>query len=86
MSENYREYYNNLPSNDEGNQLLDSFSKALSGGLTVKERIQIASKDQDNVFICADAEQKVIVLHSVNNLGGSVRKPEDKIVGAVGMG
>ena len=68
MSENYREYYINLPSNDEGNEMMDSFSKALSSDLTVKERIQIASKDQDNVFICADAEQNVIVLHSVNNL------------------
>ena len=67
MSRNYGEYYFNLPSNDEGNKLLDSFSKALSGDLTVKERIQIATKDQDNVFIGADAEQNVIVLHSVNN-------------------
>ena len=82
----YREYFFNLPSNDDGNKLLDSFSEALSGDLTVKERIQIASKDQDNVSVCADAEQKVVVLHSVNNLGGSVRRPDDKIVGAVGMG
>ena len=86
MSKNYGEYYFNLPSNDEGNKLLDSFSKALSGDLMVKERIQIATNDQDNVFIGADAEQNVIVLHSVNNLGGSVRRPDDKIVGAVGMG
>ena len=28
----------------------------------------------------------MIVLHSVNNLGGSVRRPDDKIVGAVDMG
>ena len=85
MSENYREYYFNLPSNDEGNKLLDSFSQALSGSLTVKERIQIASQDQDNVFVCADVEQKVIVLHSVKNVGGSIRRPDDKLVGAVGM-
>ena len=86
MSKTYGDYYFNLPSNDERNKLMDSFSKALSGDLSAKERFQTATKDQDNVVIGADAEQHVVVLHSLNNLGGTVRRPDNKIVGAVGMG
>ena len=86
MANDYKSYYETLPSNEEGNKNMDSFSNAFSGDLSVDDRIRVATGDQDNVIIASDAEKSVVVLHSFHNLGGTVRRPEDKIVAAVGMG
>ena len=50
------------------------------------DRIRVATGDQDNVMIASDAKKSVVVLPSFHNLGGTFRRPEDKIVAAVGMG
>ena len=86
MAANFREYYNSLSSNEEGNKNMEAFTNAFSGELSVEDRIRLAVGDHDNVIVAADAEGNAVVLHSLANLGGTFRCKEDKIVAAVGMG
>ena len=86
MAANFREYYNSLSSNEEGNKNMEAFTNAFNGELSVEDRIRLAVGDHDNVIVAADAEGNAVVLHSLANLGGTFRCKEDKIVAAVGMG
>ena len=86
MAANFREYYNSLSSNEEGNKNMEAFTNAFNGELSVEDRIRLAVGDHDNVIVAADAECNAVVLHSLANLGGTFRCKEDKIVAAVGMG
>jgi len=42
-------------------------------------------KAKDNIILVARGSE-VMILHSVNNLGGSFNQPENKIVGLQGLG
>ena len=86
MTANFREYYNPLYSNEEGNKNMEAFTNVFNGELSVENRICWAVGDHDNVIVAADAENNAVVLHSLANLGGTFRCKEDKIVAAVGMG
>ena len=86
MATCFRDYYNSLPSNEEGNKNMEDFTDAFNEDLLVDERIRLAVGDPDNVIVAADAENNAVVLHSITNLGGTIRCKEDKIVAAVGMG
>ena len=86
MAQSYKKHFLELPSNDDGNKNNISFSKASSGEIAIKDRIKNATGDPDNVIICVDVKGKIQLIHSLSNLGGTIRRPEDKIVGAIGMG
>jgi len=86
MAANFREYYNSLSSNEEGNKNMEAFTNAFNGELSVEDRIRLAVGDHDNVIVAEDAEGNAVVLHSLANLGGTFRCKEDMIVAAVGMG
>ena len=77
MSKNFKEYFENHPSNEEGDKNMDSFTKA---------KTNIATNNADSVVVGADAENNAVIIHSLSNLGGNLLRPDDNIVGAVGMG
>ena len=81
---NFKNYFTKLESNDEGNENMASFANALSG--ESKEDAKTATYDADGVALGADAEDKAVLLHSMKNLGDSLRRTENKIVALVGMG
>ena len=86
MSKNFKEYFENHPSNEDGNKNMNSFSEALSGDKSKKEKISIATNNADSVVVGSNAENNVVIIHSLSNLGGNLLRPDDDIVGAVGMG
>ena len=86
MSKNFKEYVENHPSNDDGNKNMNSFSEALSGDKSQKEKTSTATKNAHRVFVDADAENNVVIIHSLSNLGGNLLRPDDNIVGAVEIG
>ena len=81
---NFKNYFANLESNEEGNKIMASFTNALSGD--TKEDTKTATCDADVMALGADAEEKVVLIHSMRNLGGLLRRPENKIAALVGMG
>ena len=81
---NFKNYFANLESNGEGNGNMASFTNALSGD--TKEDTKTATYDADGVALGADAEGKIVMIHSMKKLGGSLRRPENKIAVLVGMG
>ena len=86
MSKNFKEYFENNPSNEDGDKNMNSFSKVLSGNKNQKEKTSTATNNADSVVVGADAENNVVIVHSLSNLGGNPLRPVDNIVGAVGMG
>ena len=81
----FGEYYESHPATNDGNKNMEAFTNALGGDKTIEERRKVASYDADSVVLGADAEKKVVVLHSLKNLGGSLLRPANKIVALVGM-
>ena len=86
MSKNFKEYFENHPPNEDGKKNMISFSEALSGDKSNHEKISIATNNADSIVMGSDAENNVVDIHSLSNLGGNLLRPDDNIVGAVGMG
>ena len=61
-----------------------AFTNVLSGD--AKEDIKMATYNADSVALGADAEEKIVLIHSMRNLGGSLRRPKNKIAALFGMG
>ena len=60
-----------------------SFANALSGD--TKKDTKTAIYDADGVALGADSEEKIVMIHS-KKMGGSLRRPENKIAALVEMG
>ena len=86
MSKNFKEYFENHPSNEVGNKNIKPFSEALSGDKSKKEKTSTATDNADSVVMGLDAENDVVIIHSLSNLGGNLLQPDDNIMGAVGIG
>ena len=65
---------------------MDSFTEALYGDKSQKEKSNITTNNADSVVVGADAENNAVIIHSLKNLGGNLLRPNDNIVGIVGMG
>ena len=74
-----------LPSNDDGNKNLNSFHEALNSSLLTRDRIKNITEDEDDAVACVDGENKVQLIHSISNLGGTMSQSKDKILGIIGM-
>ena len=55
-------------SNEDGNKNMNSFSEALSGDKSKKEKTSIATNNADGVVVGSDAENNVVIIHSLSNL------------------
>ena len=76
---------NKLPSNDDGNNNLNSFHEALNSHLTTRDRIKNITEDKDDVVACVDGGNKVQLIHSISNLGVTRSRSKYKILGIIGM-
>ena len=74
-----------LPSNDDGNENLNYFHKALKSNLPTRNRIKNMTEDKDDVVSCVDGGGGVQLIHSISNLGGTRSRSKDKILGIIGM-
>ena len=57
----------------------------MSGDKSKKEKISIATNNADSVVVGSDAENNVVIIHSLSNLGGNLLRPDNNI-GAMGRG
>ena len=72
MSKNFKKYFENHPSNKDEDKNMNSFSKALSGNKSQKEKTSTATNNADSVVVGSDAENNVVIIHS------TVVKPRGK--------
>ena len=86
MSKNFKDYFENHPSNEDGNKNMNSLSEPLSEDKSQKKKTSTATNNADSVVVGSDAENSVVIIHSLPNLGGNLLRPDDNIVGAVEMG
>ena len=57
----------------------------LNRDLPTRDRIKNMTEDKDDVVACVDGENKVQLIHSISNLGGTRSRSKDKILGVIGM-
>ena len=88
MSENsWRTYLQALPQNADGNKNLAAFAAVSNGATPVLERVRGFMEDQDAVLIAvSQLKDKMRILHSPHNFGGTRSRPSDKCVFLEGRG
>ena len=80
------DWFLNHPSNDGGNRNLQAFSNILSSDATHAAKLQSLIEEIDTVILAADGSNNIMIMHSLKNLGGTRSRPENKVVGMLGMG
>ena len=75
-----------LPENEQGNRNISAFSLALQAGKTRKEKLLSLTEDVDTVFLIADDEKNIVILHSPHNFGGTRTRPTNKVAAMIGLG
>jgi hypothetical protein len=79
-------WFINHASNDAGNQNLKAFSKILSSNDNNVTKLRRLVKEIDTVILAADANNRIMILHSPKNFGGTQTSPKNKLVCMLGMG
>ena len=88
LSTSWKIYYDQLESNDEWNKEISTLAGAteVSEETSATEILQALTDDEDMiVMIVAPITNKIKLLHSLKNLGGTRLRPQDKIVGLDGF-
>jgi hypothetical protein len=83
---NWTEWFSNHPNNEDGNRNMAAFSSILESGLSEEEKLRSLVEDIDTVILAADANNKIMILHSPKNFGGTRSRPDNKVVCMLGMG
>eukprot|EP00957_Ditylum_brightwellii_P197737 15064864-Ditylum_brightwellii.AAC.1 len=86
LQQAWKDVLNSLPKNEQGNQNIAAFSSALKAGLSKEAKLQALTEDIDSVFLVADDEKHVAILHSPKNFGGMRTRPTNKVAAMIGLG
>ena len=77
-SRSWKQYLTELPSNYDGNKNLNSFHEALNSDLPTRDRIKNIMEDKYDVVACVYGGNKVQLIHSISNFGGTRSQSKDK--------
>ena len=69
-----------LPSNNEGNKNIVSFSEEMSKDLSNEDRVKNLTEEKNEIIACVDGEG-----HSISKLGGPRARLNNKILGIIRM-
>ena len=83
---NWTEWFSNHPNNEDGNRNMAAFSSILEAGLSEEEKLQSLVEEINTVILAADANNKIMILHSPKNFGGTRSRPNNKVVCMLGLG
>jgi len=72
--------------NTAGNKNTSVFTEAWSPKQSQDQHFQTLTTDPDMVFFAADSNKKLLVLHSFKNAGGTLFRPEKKLMRLSGTG
>ena len=79
-SNNWRQHFGNLSSNEDGDRNMDSFGLALGSGVPISSKIGNLVEEIDTLFFVADDEKRIQTIHSPENLGVTRICKENKVV------
>jgi hypothetical protein len=65
---------------------MQAYSDTLSSNDLDFEKIKSLVEDIDTVNLAADETRNVMIFHSQKNFGGMRPRPENKVVGMIGLG
>ena len=82
----WKQHYLSLASNKQGNQNISAFTEASLSSISKKDRLNNISEELDYVVLTGDGFNKVQLLHSIKNVGGTRLRPENKILALIGQG
>ena len=86
LSPTWAAYFSNLIGADQGNLTMHLYSEASSGKTEASLRLNRLVESLDNAFFVADSERTITLLHSPKLLGGTLLRPEKKLMALVGLG
>ena len=84
-SNNFKEHYIDLPSNVNGNKNPSLFTQSLSSDLDKNGKLRKVTGDVDNIVLVVDEEGQVMIMHSMHNKGGTLRRQKNNITGVIGL-
>eukprot|EP00957_Ditylum_brightwellii_P210619 15365185-Ditylum_brightwellii.AAC.1 len=82
----WNEVFNALHENEQGNRNISAFSLALQANKSLNAKIQSLAEDIGIVFLVADEDKKIAILHGPKNVGGMRTRPSNKVAAMVGLG
>eukprot|EP00957_Ditylum_brightwellii_P171036 13020023-Ditylum_brightwellii.AAC.1 len=82
----WKEVFNLLPENKQGNRNISAFSLALKASKSQKEKLRSLTEDVDTVFLVAADKKNIVILHSPRNFGGMRTRPTNKVAVMIGLG
>jgi hypothetical protein len=77
---NWIEHFSNHPSNEDINRNMAAFSNIQNAGVSNAEKLHSMAKEIDTVILAADANNKIMIIRSPTNLGGTRSRPDNKIL------
>ncbi len=86
LSQNWHAFLTSCPTTKAGNKNSTAFTTAWSTLTANKVKLVTISNDDTLVVIAVNANNKVVVLHSFKNLGGTLLYPTNKFACLVGLG
>ena len=84
-SNNWQQFYESLPGDDEGNRNMVSFSEFCSNASSDKTKLRDLVEDVDTVFV-GSMNGKIIIMHSPTNFGGTRSRKTNKLACLMGLG
>jgi hypothetical protein len=82
----WSDWFINHASNDAGNRNLQAFSNTLGSDVNKATKLQQVTKEVDTVILAANASNKIMLLHSSRNFGGTRTRPANKLACMIGIG
>ena len=86
QSNNWKECFRLLPSNESGDKNLDAFLAALDTELDPNTLIANLVLETEAVFFAVDEEKQIFPLHSPKNFGGTRTRQTNKVAACMGLG
>jgi len=85
---NWRDYFMNHPNTNAGNDNMTAFTAALAMELNNDKRVTALVEEINTVIlaVAADADKKILIIHSPKRFGGTRSRTTDKIVCLTGLG
>jgi hypothetical protein len=82
---NWIEWFSNHPGNEEGNMSMAAFGSILGAGIPKEEKLRLSLKEIDTVILATNANNKIMILHSPKNFGGTRSRPDNKVICMLGV-
>jgi hypothetical protein len=67
-----------------GNKNLSAFCNATNPALSAEDRLKLIASTPDILALAVTENKKVVVLHSIKNMGGTLIRPNNKVVALLG--